>query len=439
LRLFKEIDNMIIDKISEEFPVLTEAEKERIFAMSEKKYNMDNREKNTAGFDEDTEVRGVEQYKRPILSRITSIAAAAAILVAGVSGGAAFMKYRKNNTVTNSYVETTAVATEITTNKREEILSEYENIAYEMTNKFAELENRYYFHALNVDSNDFLTFNIYNSDTPWKKADERHYYRVTDADFQSGDDLKNAVKSIFTDELYNKLFSVNSGTDYETLIIEPQYIYLYSSSDFDMDLSEYKNNDEIDLADVNYHSLDFITYKGGFYVSTFYNKVPEGSSYSSYPQIIAHDDKSFTATLFANFAPFINTDNSRIGTKLKFDFVCENGEWKINDINVGRNMESAAAYAIKDYFINVCKEYKVSDLMISKDKFSNDLEEDIIIVSNDDDKSCKTYCVIKDKNGDDYIEFKANVFFSYDGFKYEKTIHDRSGFKLTNISLKPIE
>ncbi|MCR4795075.1 MAG: hypothetical protein K5898_07910 [Ruminococcus sp.] len=434
---------MIIDKISEEFPVLTEAEKERIFAMSEKKYNMDNQEKNNVVFDEnteDTEVRGVEQYNRPILSRLTSIAAAAAILTAGVSGGTAFMKYRKSNSTANTNIETTEAVTERVTNKEDELLSEYENIAYQFTNKFAEIENKYYYHALSVDKDDTLTFNVYTSDMPWRKAEEKKFYRVTDADFQSGEDLKNALKGLFTDELYNRLLQVNSfsNSNYETLIINPDNIYLYLCSDFDVDLSKYENNSEIDIVDVNYHSMDFITYNGGFYVSNFYNKMPEGSSYSSYPHITQKDDDSFSATIFANFAPFVKSDNSRVGTKLKFDFVCENGEWKISDIDVGRNMESAAAYAVKDYFINVCEDYKVDDLMITKNLFTNDLEEDIIILSNDDDISCKTYCIIKDKNEKAYLEFKGNVIFSCDGFTYDKSIHDRSGFKLTNVSIKQL-
>lgn len=438
MSLFKEIDNMIIDKISEEFPVLTEAEKERIFAMSEKKYNMDNQDKNNGVFDEDTEVRGVEQYNRPILSRVLSTAAAVAVLTAGIAGGSAFLKYRKNNVLPNSQIQPNSAVTEKTTDKKENIISEYENIAYAMTNKFAELENKYYFHAVSVDVDDTLVFNVYNSDYPGKKAEEIHYYKVTDADFQCGDDLKNAVKGLLTDDYYNRLINVNSGADYETLIIEPQNIYLYQNSDFDRDLSDYENNSDIDLVNMNYHSLDFITYNGSFYVSSFYNKMPESSNYSSYPEIISHDNNSFSATVFANFYPFINTDSSNVGTKLKFDFVCDNGEWKINNIDVGRNMESAAAYAIKDYFLNVCEDYKVSDLMISKDTSKNDLEEDVIILGQDDDKSCKAYCVIKDKNGKNYLEFKATVLFYCDGFDYEKTIHDRSGFKLSNISVKPI-
>ena len=44
-KLFKETDNMVIDKISEEFPVLTDEEKERIFSMSEKKYNLEKGDK----------------------------------------------------------------------------------------------------------------------------------------------------------------------------------------------------------------------------------------------------------------------------------------------------------------------------------------------------------------------------------------------------------
>lgn len=439
MSLFKEIDNMIIDKISEEFPVLTDAEKERIFAMSEKKYNMDNQEKDNVGFDDESEVRGVEQYNRPILSRITSIAAAAVILMAGISGGTAFIKFKKNNPATDQTKPTEAVS-EIATKKegKQDIASEYAEIAYKLTNRFAELENKYYNHALSVDIDDTLSFNVYNSDVPGKKATEKHYYRVTDADIQSGDDLKNEIKSLLTDEFYDRLFSVNSGEDYETLIIEPQYTYLFSNSDFDKDLSNYENNSDIDLADVNYHSLDFITYKGGFYVSTFHNPPVNSGSYSNYPNVVKIKKNGFSATLFANFKPFINTDKSQVGTNLQFDFVCEEGEWKINDIIIGRNMESAAAYAIKDYFINDCDDYDIKDLMITKDIFINDLEEDVKIFSYDDDNSCKVVCVIKDKYGNDFLEFQGNVVFKNDGFRYALA-NDRSGIELTDVSVTELQ
>ena len=38
--LFKELDDMDIEDIAQDFPVLTDEEKERIYSMSERKYSI---------------------------------------------------------------------------------------------------------------------------------------------------------------------------------------------------------------------------------------------------------------------------------------------------------------------------------------------------------------------------------------------------------------
>ena len=38
--IFDDIDDETVEKLSNEFPVLTDEEKDRIFAMSERKYNL---------------------------------------------------------------------------------------------------------------------------------------------------------------------------------------------------------------------------------------------------------------------------------------------------------------------------------------------------------------------------------------------------------------
>ena len=83
--LLFDLDDEAIEKLAQEFPVLTDEEKERMYAMSERKYNI-TENKNTE-FNSETEVSGVDVYKRPKW-RTASIAASLALLIgAGSFGG----------------------------------------------------------------------------------------------------------------------------------------------------------------------------------------------------------------------------------------------------------------------------------------------------------------------------------------------------------------
>ncbi|MBP5578607.1 MAG: hypothetical protein J6X56_03855 [Ruminococcus sp.] len=79
----------VIDRLASEFPPADESEKERIFSMSEGKFN-----KHFSELPEDGEntVSGVEVYKRPVWQRIVSTAAAAVLIAGGITGGAFAMK-----------------------------------------------------------------------------------------------------------------------------------------------------------------------------------------------------------------------------------------------------------------------------------------------------------------------------------------------------------
>lgn len=92
--LFPDLDDETIDRLAQEFPVLTDEEKERMFAMSERKYNFT--DSINTDFNSETEVSGVEVYKRPKW-RTASIAASLALLIgAGGFGGYNISKQLSN-------------------------------------------------------------------------------------------------------------------------------------------------------------------------------------------------------------------------------------------------------------------------------------------------------------------------------------------------------
>ena len=82
----KEIDERTVEKISDDLPVLSDEEKDRIFANVERKLNIIENEAHSE------EVSGVEEYVRPRWVSIISVAASAAVLFGGLGGGTLLMR-----------------------------------------------------------------------------------------------------------------------------------------------------------------------------------------------------------------------------------------------------------------------------------------------------------------------------------------------------------
>jgi len=115
--IFKNTDDMTVEAIANEFPVLTAEERERMFAMSERKFNITEKrfpqgEMNNND-DYDIDVDGVEEYDRPAWLRYLSTAAALMLLGAGLAFGHNLLKRRPTQ---GPDIDTPpVVATEITT------------------------------------------------------------------------------------------------------------------------------------------------------------------------------------------------------------------------------------------------------------------------------------------------------------------------------------
>ena len=80
-------DDMTAGRIAEKYPALSDDEKERLFAMSVRKFNNDD-----LNFDAVEQVSGVEAYKRPKWYKAAGIAAAAVIAVSIAGGGVMYLK-----------------------------------------------------------------------------------------------------------------------------------------------------------------------------------------------------------------------------------------------------------------------------------------------------------------------------------------------------------
>ena len=98
-----------IERLTEGRKVMTDAEKERIFAMSKQKlYDMKNGISTDMGADR---VNGVESYSRPIIMKFAGMAAAAVLLIGGIGGGAYIAHNMKNTAPDNVNITQTATGT----------------------------------------------------------------------------------------------------------------------------------------------------------------------------------------------------------------------------------------------------------------------------------------------------------------------------------------
>lgn len=100
--IFRNTDDMTVEMIAGSYPVLTDEEKERMFAMSERKFNIKER-KYPQGYTNDTaitdeededEVNGVEEYDRPLWLKFISTAAALMLIGGGLAVGRNLLRRR---------------------------------------------------------------------------------------------------------------------------------------------------------------------------------------------------------------------------------------------------------------------------------------------------------------------------------------------------------
>ncbi len=112
LDVLENTDDTVKERLAEEFPPQDTDEKERVFRMSERKYNIKKNNGADNNFVGEDTVKGVEIYKRPKWKIFASIAACAAI-VAGIGGGGYMLKNMNNSkpALTSSASETESQST----------------------------------------------------------------------------------------------------------------------------------------------------------------------------------------------------------------------------------------------------------------------------------------------------------------------------------------
>ena len=206
--VFNDIDSRTADRLAKEYPVLRDEQKERLYAMSKRKFDIkiDN---------SSIDVSGVEKYRRPKWFKGVSVAAAALLLVAGIGGSMYYISrsgWRASVEIVGTLAETTEVTTEaITEEQTEAEEADTDAIAKALIDDYREF--MYTLHAgdLEVDKSDIITKTMKTEDGQYEY--QLKFYRVTDPRYPTWADIEKRCLEILDNELGHKVLEICSDID----------------------------------------------------------------------------------------------------------------------------------------------------------------------------------------------------------------------------------
>ncbi|MCR4796544.1 MAG: hypothetical protein K5898_15500 [Ruminococcus sp.] len=233
--LFNDIDDKTADRLSKEYPVLNDEQKERLYAMSKRKFDINNENENNC-----IDVSGVEKYRRPKWYKGASIAAAAVLLVAGIGGSMAFISRNGHGPaadVGESVAVTTEDATEVTTDAEDTVYlsedvteaaeetTEADNdvnaIVRELTGAYRDFASDLHAGGLEVDKSSVVTKTFMY---PEGMEGQREFYRVTDPRYPTWADIEKRCFEIFDAE-FGEVILDNCLCDKEEDINKDTFMY----------------------------------------------------------------------------------------------------------------------------------------------------------------------------------------------------------------------
>ena len=352
--LLFDLDDEAIEKLAQEFPVLTDEEKERMYAMSERKYNIT--EDTNTGFNSETEVSGVDVYKRPKW-RTASIAASLALLI----GAGSFGGYNIAKQFSNGDNNDPDVPTKVSEDMSQALTETAEDPRTEECRKTAE--------ALLDEYNDFITPYI-EEELP--ESPDYPEYELTDEQFESMSeeeivayDTEHEKLCRQIDEEYSKYFDniwydVRSNSyPYSTSEIQYGYwSYQYYSSGM-----KFKNTDEVMSKALSFMSQSLID-------KQFPDLIGEELTNYEPNRIYDHDNEDYpdfgtyamyNGKLYCSSLGCDNEGNDHINSTYKF-YKYKNEPAEIYDIT-----DDSFTAVVKYEFTNIPNKYDMSMKVVNRD------------------------------------------------------------------------
>ncbi len=250
INIFDDPDDETINSIASNYPILTEEEKDRMFAMSERKYNINK------GYEDEfsEEVRGVERCNRPIWSKYAAVAAAFLLLAGGIGGSLALgrsmsksdPKHTTSQNASAIVTETTSDESRITTQSvsenvttavsENEIVTNNVNkdnidadvIANELVNNYITMFRVCYTRDI-IDHDSNIKAFYYTSQFDDNSFME--YYKVTDAVYSDPENIRKSIENTLikdhADELYNKVYGGDLTEELDSMQIKSEEFPAY--------------------------------------------------------------------------------------------------------------------------------------------------------------------------------------------------------------------
>ncbi len=235
------------DEFPEQLPLLSAEERNRIYKMSERKFNKDT---DDVSFNEGITVSGVERYSRPVWKRRLASVAAAGVLLAG-SGG---LLYYVKNGILDGFND--RVAVDMMSPSTQE---DYEKIAAYLLDGYSDFCIRMMYPQ--GDPSTIVTLDVNNG--------EMKIARLADEDINSMADFRALGAKYMTEEYINDNFDLSDAVDKSSFAEGESYsadefysedanarFFLYNGelytyyNDYDIDLSKQMTYDTFEITDI---------------------------------------------------------------------------------------------------------------------------------------------------------------------------------------------
>ncbi len=399
-------------------------DKERVFRMSKRKYNI-NKNTNSSDIHYEDSVSGVEVYNIPKWKKALSIAAGI-VAVAGIAGvSVAGLFNMKGPDVQYSIVDDETQTEETETVEEEPTVPEptegvveasveeespqydYNEIAENLTDEYLRLFNLIAYGIGTKDEDDIISFSVYDSENQdWTAAygGERQFTRITD--YSSCQEVYDALRSITTYDMYPEEnyydATLREGQEGDNGVSFKSYLGGDLSGYESGALLDMKTEDESESIGFYVNIATLIDYNGKLYRKDKIWLDEDQSVYTSDVEIAETSDNEFKATRLLRPA-YTGYENSKFGEQWIFDFVLVDGEWKINSFVIGDRIEYYSAIAIQDY-IDDFEEYE--DLNIDCIPIVQGLE---VTEYHPENRTAKARCTLRNKNGEDAAVITAEI------------------------------